>query len=240
MATSKTPSAAQKIRVKPGEAKEPRGPRYKKAPKPLSNEQLALLDECTKLSVSAQKRKLLTAQQAGAFVDREPKTLEEDRAKQRIAIAAKTRIDPTSPTSIPYAPPSAGEKEVKYILHDVLQYIDRVYSKVDRSFLKRAQSGNPEMRGIQSWLAYGSAADLWTFCIQPDGRPLSLAEAIATDRLTNDTQRLTMGEFSERISKAAKRMQAMSEKVSISKSTRKPKQPPKDRTDRWTTPGGPI
>ncbi|NMM11946.1 MAG: hypothetical protein HHJ17_00180 [Rhodoferax sp.] len=240
MAISKAPSAEPKIRVKPGEAKEPRGPRYKKAPKPLSNEQLALLDECTQLSVSAQKRKLLTPQQVGAFVDREPKTLEEDRAKQRNAIAAGTQIDLTSPTWIPYAPPASGEKEVKYFLHDVLQYIDRVYSKVDRSFLKRVQAGNVAMRGFQSWLAYGSPADLWTFCIQPDGRPLSLAEAIATDRLTDDTQRLTIGEFSERIRHAASNSFSQHEKAEVGKGTGKPKEATKDRKDRWTKPSGPI
>ena len=45
MATSKGRAAEPKPHVKPGEALEPRGPRYKKAPKPLSNEQLALLEK---------------------------------------------------------------------------------------------------------------------------------------------------------------------------------------------------
>ena len=239
MATTTGQSAKPKPHVMPGEAREPRGKRYKKAPKPLSNEQLALLDEFTKLGVRAQKLKVLTAQQVGALVDREPKTLEEDRAKQRKALAKGDPIDLTSPISIPYAAPATGEKEVKYILHDVLKYLDRVYSKIDRSFLKTARAGSA-MRGIQSWLAYGSAADLWTFCIQPDGRPLSMVDAIATDRLTDDTQRLTIGEFSEKLAKAVNANHSLDEKTRIAKSSRKPREVKVDRKDRWVRPGGPI
>ena len=239
MATTTGQTDKPKPHVKPGDAKEPRGKRYKKAPKPLSNEQLALLDEFTKLGVRAQKLKVLSAQQVGALIDREPKTLEEDRAKQRKALAKGDPIDLTSPISIPYAAPATGEKEVKYILHDVLEYLDRVYSRIDRSFLKTARAGIA-MRGIQSWLAYGSAADLWTFCIQPDGRPLSMADAIATDRLTDDTQRLTIGEYSEKLAKAVNAKHARDENTRIAKSSRKPREVKVDRKDRWVRPGGPI
>jgi hypothetical protein len=241
MATSKAQAAQPKVHVKPGEAAEPRGPRYKKAPKPLSNEQLALLEEFTKLSVTAQKRRPLTAQQVGALIDREPKTLEEDRAKQRKALSGKRPIDLdlTSPASIPYSAPTAGEKEVKYFLHDVLEYLDRVYSKVDRSFLKAARGGNVTMRGFQSWVAYGSATDLWTFCIQPDGRPLSMVEAIATDRLTDDTQRLTIGEFSERLRHSASTSFVKLEQGAIGDGARRVKAQRK-KIDRWIKPGGPI
>ena len=96
------------------------------------------------------------------------------------------------------------------------------------------------MRGIQSWLAYGSAADLWTFCIQPDGRPLSMADAIATDRLTDDTQRLTIGEYSEKLAKAVNAKHARDENTRIAKSSRKPREVKVDRKDRWVRPGGPI
>jgi len=221
-------------------ADNPRGPRFKKVVPRMTNEQIAAIEALASLSPRALKITLLAPQHVAPMIVRGVKTMEGDRGKQRKLLKDKMPIDLTSPVSLPYVPPADKDKEVRYVAADVKKYLARVYGTVDRSFLRGARADDPSMRGFQSWMSMGAPADTWTFCVQKDGRPLSLAEAIATNRLTDDTVSLTLGEFSVRMSKAAKRLQAMADKVEIGKAARKPKQPPKERKERWTKPGGAL
>lgn len=68
------------------------------------------------------------------------------------------------------------------------------------------------MRGFQSWLSYGDAASTWPFCIQPDGRPLDMCEALVTDRLTEDACRLTIGEFATTLADAVSKAHTRNER----------------------------
>ena len=73
------------------------------------------------------------------------------------------------------------------------------------------------MRGFQSWLSYGDGASTWPFCIQSDGRPLDMCEALETGRLTEDARRLTIGEFVTTLADAVSKADARTEKVQLAK-----------------------
>ena len=218
----------------------PRGPRFKKAQPQMTNEQIEAIESLASLSAKALKMTMLSPQHVAPMIVRGVKTMEGDRGKQRKLLKGNKPIDLTSPVSLPYVPPSAVDKEVRYVASDVKKYLERVYGTVDRSFLRRARADDPKMRGFQSWMSMGSAADQWTFCIQPDGRPLSLAEALATNRLTDDTVSLTLHEFATAMTRASRKLMVKAEKTSIGRGSRKPIAEPKDRKARWTSQGGPI
>jgi len=221
----------------------PRAARGKRADPP-SNEQAALARAIAELPRAAQKKMFLSTKQTGIIINREPKTMEADRRKQRALIAAgkADEIDPTHPMSIPYIPPKGDEREVHYIASDVADYLERRYATVDRSFLKRGEPlpADPAMRGFQSWLTMGSSSDTWPFCIQPDGRPLDMAEAIATGKLNDDIERLNLREFSTRLADAASRASSRGEKTSLSKAAKLPKPKIVESESKWDKPGGPI
>lgn len=243
--------------TKPKSKAVPRKERVKRVDPP-SNEQRALIREIAALARSEQEKYKLSTKQTGIIINREPKTMEADRRKQRALLAAKKKskqtgekaveIDLTHPMSLPYVPPTGDEREVQYFASDIVDYLDRLYATVDRSFLKRgaAPSTDPRMRGFQSWLSFGSPADTWPFCIQPDGRPLDMAEAIATGRLNDDIERLNLREFSTRLADAASRGASSEEARAIRVATPKAKRnasdpaPLNERKQRWTKPSGPI
>ena len=229
---------APTTRRKPSE--NPRGPRYKKPAPVVTNEQAELFRSLVEMPAKVRKATLLTPAQVAPIIARGVKTMEGDRIKQRKAIKAKAPINAASPVSLPYVPPTADEKEVRYLASDVMHYLDRVYGAVDRSFLRLVGGDDAKMRGFQSWMSMAPSSDPWTFCVQADGRPLSLAEAIATDRLTEDTIPLTLTEFSTRLGDAARRSLANEEKASVSRAAKKPKTPAGDRKNRWVKPGGPV
>lgn len=223
-------------------------PRQKKPTTGL-NELLAAVRVLSEIPKKLRDIQPLTPKQAGALINREPKTMERDRREQRAAIEEAKRkkvtvkIDPLHPRSLPYLPPSGTEREVQYIISDVLDYLERRAKAVDRSFLKRGGPGEPELRGFQSWLSFGSASDTWPFAIQADGRPVDILEAIATSRLTEDAVRLNIGEFSKRLSDAASLKTVADDKAAIAKVARKPvaaKTATNNRASRWAKPGGPI
>lgn len=221
------------------EAAEPRGPRGKR-PAPLTNEQVAILRELWSLPKGARAVLELSPKQVAALTGRAPKTLDKDRREQRAALEKKQKIDPQHPMSLPYVPPAGTEREVRYIAQDLLDYLARRAKVVDRSFLKRGAE-NPRMRGFQSWLAFGSPAETWPFCMQADGRPLDMAEAIATGRLTQEAERLNIREFCDRLAEAASRSGADSEAAVLDRATpRARRRPAPERAARWKKPGGPI
>lgn len=221
------------------EAAEPRGPRGKK-PAPLTNEQVAILRELWSLPKGARAVLELSPKQVAALTGRAPKTLDKDRREQRAALEKNQKIDPQHPMSLPYVPPAGTEREVRYIAQDLLDYLARRAKVVDRSFLKRGAE-NPRMRGFQSWLAFGSPAETWPFCMQPDGRPLDMAEAIATKRLTEDAERLNIREFCEKLANAASRSGVDAEREELENSTpRASNRGAKKPATRWDRPGGPV
>ena len=220
-------SSAPATRAQRAPSANPRGPRYNKRLAPITNEQASLLKELVAMSPKERAVTILTPTQVAAIVGRGAKTMERDRALQRKAIKDNQPIDGASPSSLPYAPPSAADKEVRYFASDVLDYINRVYDKVDRSFLRAVRGDDPAMRGFQSWLSLAGPGDRWTFCVQPDGRPLDLGEALATDRLTDDTVALTLLEFSSRMADAARRASANSEAAALARAANKAVHPGK-------------
>jgi hypothetical protein len=221
-------------------AKEKRGPRFKK-PAPLTNEQAEVMRALA--SIPARQRKLLplTPKQVSVLLGgRAPKTMDKDRRDQRAAIESGKKVDPTHPMSLPYVPPVGKEREVQYLAQDVLDYLERRAKLVDRSFLKRG-SDDPKMRGLQSWMSFASPSETWPFCIQEDGRPLDMAEAIATGRLTDEAVRLNIREFCDKLADAAARSGSDAESKALKRSTpRARKRAPAERSDRWSRPGGPI
>ena len=221
---------------------EPRGLRGKKRPPSTNsiNEQDAAIKSLSSLTNKQLEMKVLAQTQVGALIGRKPKTMEADRRKQRAAKAAGNKIDPTDPISIPYIPPTASEREVQYMAIDVLAYLKRRLAIIDRSHLKRGGPPDPAMRGFQSWLSFADAAQTWPFCIQPDGRPLDMMEAIATDRLVGDPVRLNIREFTDLLAKAANDKQISDEKATYDKEARKVTKLAKNRKSKWEVPGGPI
>lgn len=229
--------------TKPKSKAVPRAARGKRIDPP-SNEQTALAREIAALTRAAQKKLILSTKQTGIIINREPKTMEADRRKQRALIAAGKggEIDPAHPMSLPYIPPRGDEREVHYVASDVVDYLNRRYATVDRSFLKRGAPLPTDlaMRGFQSWLALGSASDTWPFCIQQDGRPLDMAEAIATGRLSDDIERLNLREFSTRLADAASRVSSRGEATAVAKAAKRAKSMAAKAKSRWDKPGGPI
>lgn len=233
----------EQVERKPSKAV-PRAERGKRIDPP-TNEQAALARELSSLPRSAQKKLILSTKQTGIIINREPKTMEADRRNQRKAIAEGKPIDPQHPMSIPYIAPAGDEREVQYIASDVVDYLNRRYATVDRSFLKRGtpQPANLAMRGFQSWLAQGSASETWPFCILPGGRPLDMAEAIATGRLSDEIERLNLREFSTRLADAASNDTSKAEAVALAQASPKPKRstkPDAQAKSKWDRPGGPI
>ncbi len=222
---------------------EPRGPRGKKRPPSTdsNNEQDAAIKSFSGLTSKQLEIKVLTHTQVAALIGRKPKTMEADRRKQRAAKAAGTPIDPTDPISIPYIAPTASEREVQYMASDLLAYLKRRSTSVDRSHLKRGGGyPDPAMRGFPSWLSLADASETWPFCIQADGRPLDMMEAIATDRMTEDAVRLNIREFSDMLAKAANDKQIGEEQQAYRKASRDVQVEPVDRKARWEKPGGPV
>ncbi|MDY0747925.1 hypothetical protein SNE35_25715 [Paucibacter sp. R3-3] len=221
----------------------PRAARGKRIDPP-SNEQTALARELASLTRSAQKRLILTTKQTGIIINREPKTMEADRRKQRALKAAgqADQIDPTHPMSLPYIPAHSDEREVHYVASDVVDYLGRRYATVDRSFLKRGAplSADPALRGFRSWLSQASVAETWPFCIQADGRPLDMAEAIATGRLNDDIEQLNLREFSTRLADAASRATSLGESIEVGAAVRTAKTRGAAKRTTWDKPGGPI
>jgi hypothetical protein len=218
---------------------EKRGPRGKKPP-PLTNEQAAIIGALASLPARARKVLPLTPKQVSALLaGRAPKTMDKDRRDQRAAIKGGIKVDPTHPMSLPYVPPVGSEREVQYLAQDVLDYLERRAKLVDRSFLKRG-SADPAMRGLQSWMSFAGPAETWPFSIQEDGRPLDMAEAIRTGRLTEEAQRLNLREFCDRLADAASRTGTDRERAEIARRTPRARAAKRARQDRWKTPGGPI
>jgi hypothetical protein len=221
------------------ESTEKRGPRGKKPP-PLTNEQAAIIGALASLPARARKVLPLTPKQVSALLGRRaPKTMDKDRRDQRAAIKDGRKVDPTHPMSLPYVPPVGSEREVQYLAQDVLDYLERRAKLVDRSFLKRG-SADPAMRGLQSWMSFASPSDTWPFAIQEDGRPLDMAEAIATGRLTQDAERLNLREFCDRLADAASRSGTRTERAELERRTPRARAPEPKREERWKKAGGPI
>ncbi len=223
----------------PATTTEKRGPRGKRPP-PLTNEQAEVMRSLA--SIPSRERKILplTPKQVSVLLGgRAPKTMDKDRRDQRAAIKSGKKVDPTHPMSLPYVPPVGKEREVQYLAQDVLDYLERRAKLVDRSFLKRG-SHDPKMRGLQSWMSFASPSETWPFCIQDDGRPLDMAEAIATGRLTEDAQRLNIREFCDMLAQAAARSGVKEENKALSDSTPRARSDRAKQKSRWERPGGPI
>jgi hypothetical protein len=113
-------------------------------------------------------------------------------------------LDPLHPSSIPFAKPDAGGV-VLYFASDVFAYLARLNKSVDRSGLPE-ESTPPTptaMRGFQSWLGHATPLETWPFTIRGDGRPVDMAEALATGQLSGIAERLTLREFGAKLADAS-------------------------------------
>lgn len=171
------------------------------------NKRLTLVEALRKMDPQDRKRGLFNPKTVSSLLDREIETLEKDRSKQRTAIKAKNPIKKTSYASISYIPAESKGGEIKYTANALIRFLDDLAETETQPVLMRGQNAakNPMLRGFTSWLSFGSPADTWPFCIQPDGRPLPFEEAIATDRITDDVQGLNILNFAEQIAQSSSR-----------------------------------
>ncbi len=173
-------------------------------PDKLVNEQVAIVVAIASLSRKAQRMLLLTPQQVAVLLGRKVKTLEKDRHDRKKALAAGKAIDPMHPMSLPFVAPAAGEREVRYLASDVAAHLAKRAGSVDRPKPNLNSTRLPARAGgFQSWLAHAAPTETWPFCILPNGRPIDMAEAIASGQLNENTARLNLREFSERLATAA-------------------------------------
>ena len=201
------------------------------------------------LGDEAQKDIVVSPAFLSTLLHREIGTLVKDRAA-RAKAPDKSKIDPASYASLPHIAPAKGEREIQYRAYDVVAFIKR---RSDDANLSR---GAPEPRGpaalgFQSWLAYGGADEEWPFCIQPDGRPMPMGQALATGCATDDAVRLTIGAYGKQLADAVSLAHAEAERNALEESTKRAKKKtvrtsaaapaakPAKR-ERWKEPGGPV
>ncbi|MES2149874.1 MAG: hypothetical protein V4508_08770 [Pseudomonadota bacterium] len=168
------------------------------------NERMALVKSLAALSPDELRVTLLTPVEVGAMTIRSVKTLEKDRNQHKAAKDAGAELDPLLQSSIPSTKP-AGSREVRYTAFDVLAYLNRLSASVDRSGLTSRQPGAAPtaMHGFQTWLGEATPLDTWPFSIRLDGRPVDMAEALATGQTTGHAERLTLREFGDRLADAS-------------------------------------
>lgn len=113
-------------------------------------------------------------------------------------------LDPLHPASLPFSKPDVGGV-VLYFASDVFAYLARLNKSVDRSGLpeESTPAAPTAMRGFQSWLGHATPLETWPFTIRGDGRPVDLAEALATGQLSGIAERLTLREFGARLADAS-------------------------------------
>lgn len=144
---------------------------------------------------------------AAAYLGVDPKTLQRKR-KERDAILAKgEEPDPLDISSVPYVPPRPA---VKYLAQDIEDFLRRLAMATKVPYwAKEKMAGKPAALaglGFQSWLSVASPIDTWPFSIQSDGRPMDLLAATLTNKLTGQTEYLTIRGFGERVADAASRV----------------------------------
>lgn len=168
------------------------------------NERLALVRSLASLRPEEQRALLLTPGEVAAMTIRSVKTLEKDRNQRKAAMESGAPPDPLLPTSLPFAKPVGG-REVRYTAYDVLAYLNRLSESVDRAGVSNAApvAQSTTMRGFQSWLAQATPLQTWPFSIRSDGRPIDMAEALATGQTTGSAERLNVREFGARLADAS-------------------------------------
>jgi len=172
-------------------------------PDKLVNEQVAIVVAIASLSRKAQRMLLLTPQQVAVLLGRKVKTLEKDRHDRKRALAAGKAIDPMHPMSLPFVAPAAGEREVRYLASDVAAHLAKRAGSVARTKPNLNSTRLPARAGgFQSWLAHAAPTETWPFCMLPNGRPIDMAEAIASGQLGGESRRLTIFEYLESLASA--------------------------------------
>jgi len=193
-----------------------------------ARQRIDLISQLSGLPAKAQKLVELTTKLTGIMLCREARTLEKDRKARDDAKAKKKKIDGRSYASLPYIPPAEGEREIKYRAYDVLKMLGRRSGGSKGTALARGipKQDDPRAHGFRSWLAHGTADEEWPCCIQPDGRPLPIAQAIATGADTSETEHLTIGAYCERLADAVSLAFAKSEREELEKAAKAPKKKP--------------
>ena len=139
---------------------------------------------------------------ASKLLMRSVETLEKDRRTQRKIMTdpdvKKRKIKKSSYAAVKYIPADNPGGEVQYTGEALLTFIEiRIATETEPVLYRGLEpTTDPKLRGFQSWLSYASPSDKWTFCIQPDGRPLDIQEAAETKRLTADVRELNIGQHS--------------------------------------------
>lgn len=173
------------------------------------NKRRALIKKLRAMSTEERREEIYSAKEASLLLKREVETLEKDRRTQRKVMAdpdaKKRKIKKSSYTAVKYIPADNPGGEVEYTGEALLTFIDIRISTETEPVLYRGLEPtiDPKLRGFQSWLSYASPSDEWTFCIQPDGRPLDVQEAAETKRLTADVRELNIGDFARMVAEAA-------------------------------------
>lgn len=138
----------------------------------------------------------LTPKEVSIILQRNEKTLEQDRREQT----------PADPSYLPYI--KSGGK-VLYRAGDVAAYLQRGLRVSTRdATAPQVPPVAGSIRGFSTmgdWLRHGGVEDRWAFSMQRDGRPIDLVSAIETSALTGDAAALTLGEFTEQLSSSVAR-----------------------------------
>lgn len=173
------------------------------------NKRRALIKKLRAMSPDERREEIYSAKEASLLLKREVETLEKDRRTQRKVMAdpdaKKRKLKKSSYAAVKYIPADNPGGEVEYTGEALLTFIDiRIATETEPVLYRGLEpTTDPKLRGFQSWLSYASPWDEWTFCIQPDGRPLDVQEAAETKRLTADVRELNIGDFARMVAEAA-------------------------------------
>ncbi len=173
------------------------------------NKRRAMIKKLRAMSPEERREEIYSAKEARLLLKREVETLEKDRRTQRKVMAdpdpKKRKIKKSSYAAVKYIPADTPGGEVEYTGEALLTFIDiRIATETEPVLYRGLEpTTDPKMRGFQSWLSYASPSEEWTFCIQPDGRPLDVQEAAETKRLTADVRELNIGDFARMVAEAA-------------------------------------
>lgn len=173
------------------------------------NQRRAEIMKLRAMTPEDRRLEIYTASKASLLLMRDKETLEKDRRTQRKTMAEsdekKRKIKKSSYAAVEYIPADNPGGEVEYTGEALLSFIEARIATETKPVLYRGlePTTDPKLRGFQSWLSYASPSDVWTFCIQPDGRPLDAQEAAETKRLTADVRELNIGDFARMLTEAA-------------------------------------
>ncbi len=171
-------------------------------------------------------------------------TLRRARERREANLKEGVPLDPHHVSSMRPSNQPEGSRSVAYPCSEVLDFLDRRCAEIKKSVNARnlpAKAIAAATRGFSSFLTQGDALSTWPFALQPDGRPVDLAEALEIGIADGPIERLTVAQFGSKLAAAASQAfhegerEALGETLDIDK----PDETGEPR-DRWEESGGPL